>query len=81
LVENKNLPNEYYHCIIILDQNTLQIKKCSIPFRFSNDLENTVENCLGIVVEDSRIIFSYSIMKSKSLIGIYDKKKIIEYFF
>lgn len=81
LVENKNLPDEYYHCIIILDQKTLQIKKCSIPFRFSNDLENTVENCLGIIVEDSKIIFSYSIMKSKSLIGIYDKKKIIEYFF
>ena len=81
VVDNIDLPKNCYHCIIILDQKTLKIKKCSIPFRFSNSLENTVEYCLGIVVEKNRIIFSYSIMEFKSFIGIYDKKKIKEYFF
>ena len=81
VVYNENLPREYYHCIIILDINTLKIKKYSKPFYFTENYENTIEYCLGIVIEENRIIFSYSVMDSESYISIYNKKDLIKQIF
>ena len=78
---HKELPREYYHCIIILDKKTLDIKKYSKPFYFSENTRNTVEYCLGLVVEKKTIIFSYSVMDSQSFVEVYDKKKLSEQIF
>ena len=81
IVYHENLPREYYHCIIILDEKTLEIKKYSKPFYFSKNYDYTIEYCLGIIVEKNRLILSYSIMDSQSYIGIYDKKKLLQQIF
>ena len=81
VVYNDKLPREYYHCIIILDKKTLEIKKYSKPFYFTESRKNTVEYCLGLVVEKKKIIFSYSVMDSQSFVEVYDKKKLSEQIF
>lgn len=50
-------PRHYYHIIIILDANTLALKRYSIPFKFHGD---PIEYALGFIVEPERIILSYS---------------------
>ena len=81
VVYHEDLPREYYHCIIVLDEKTLTIKRYSKPFFFTKNFRQTVEYCLGIIVEKNRIIFSYSVMDSQSFIGVYNKKKLLEQIF
>jgi hypothetical protein len=81
IVYHENLPREYYHCLIVLDEKTLQIKKYSKPFYFSKNYNETVEYCLGLIVEKNRIICSYSIMDAQSYVSIYDKKKLFQQIF
>jgi hypothetical protein len=48
---------QYYHCIIVLDGNTLMIKKISKCFTFER---KKIEYCLGFVLEKTQLIFSYT---------------------
>lgn len=63
-------PRIYYHCFVTLDASTLQVKRYSYPFKLS---EKNVEYCIGLIVEQDKIILSYSVHDSSTYIAIYDK--------
>ena len=71
-----NKPRKYYHLFIILDKNTLELKKYSRLFTFDSNVN--VEFCLGLVVEDDRLIVSHSNEDKTSKIKIFDKKMILK---
>ena len=50
-------PRHYYHIIIVLDKTTLKFKRHSIMFKFNG---KPIEYSLGLIVEEDRIIMSYS---------------------
>ena len=65
-------PRCYYHMIVVFDEN-LDLLRYSAPFKFEGE---PIEYCLGIVVEDDRVLLSYSAWDRTSRIGVYDKKYI-----
>jgi tetratricopeptide (TPR) repeat protein len=72
-------PRHYYHCFVVLDKDTLKLKTYSYLFKF--DLSEKVEFCLGLVVEDDRVIVSYSNWDKTSKLKVYDKKLILKELF
>lgn len=65
-------PCHYYHMIVVFDKN-MQLSRYSYPIQFEG---GCIECCLGIVVENHRIIMSYSTWDRNTKLGIYDKKYI-----
>ena len=72
-------PRHYYHLFIVLDKDTLELRKYSYLFRF--DKEEKVEFSLGLVVEDNRLIVSHSNWDRTSKIKIFDKEQILKELF
>jgi len=70
-----NKPRKYYHLFMVLDKDTLELKKYSHLFTFDG---TSVEFCLGLIVEEDRVIVSYSNNDSTSKIKIYDRKMILK---
>ena len=66
-------PREYYHFFAIFDKKTMDIKRWSHLFKFEGE---KIEYALGLIVEEKRIIISYSKWDSEPTIGIYDKEKV-----
>jgi len=66
-------PREYYHLFAIFDKNTMTIKKWSHLFKYEGE---KIEYSLGLIVEEKRIIVSYSKWDSNPCIAIYDKEKV-----
>ena len=66
-------PREYYHFFAIFDKNTMTIKKWSNLFKYEGE---KIEYSLGLIVEEKRIIVSYSKWDSNPCIAIYDKEKV-----
>jgi tetratricopeptide (TPR) repeat protein len=64
-----NAPRIYYHMIVVLHAETLEYIRNSYLFQF--DGEKTVEYALGLVVEEDRILISYSKFDCEALIGAY----------
>ncbi len=64
----------YYHAFVVLDYNTLKFKRMSHLFKFDN--KQSIEYCLGLVVEKERILMSYSIYDSSSYVGIYNREEL-----
>jgi hypothetical protein len=58
--------------IVVLDES-LNLLRYSAPFKFQGDC---IEYCLGIVVEDERVLINYSNWDRTTRVGIYDKKYI-----
>lgn len=58
-------PRHYYHLLIVLDAATSQYKRHSILFTFHGD---PIEYALGLVVEPTRLVVSYSRMDRTSAI-------------
>ena len=56
----------YYHSIVVFDSN-LKYLRHTFPFKFKNI---PIEYCLGLLVEDDRIILSHSTNDSKSQLSI-----------
>ena len=69
-------PRKYYHLFMVLDKDTLELKKYSYLFTFDSNAD--VEFCLGLIVEDERIIISYSNKDRTSKIKTYDKKMVLK---
>ena len=72
-------PRHYYHLFIILDKNTLELRKYSYLFRF--DKAEKIEFSLGLVVEDDRLIVSHSNWDRTSKLKIFDKEQILKELF
>ena len=66
-------PREYYHFFAIFNKKTMDIKRWSNLFKFEGE---KIEYALGMVVDESRIIISYSKWDSEPTIGIYNKEKV-----
>uniref|UniRef100_A0A6C0BJX4 Glycosyltransferase 2-like domain-containing protein n=1 Tax=viral metagenome TaxID=1070528 RepID=A0A6C0BJX4_9ZZZZ len=66
-------PRKYYHCLVILDHNTLKYKRHSILFKFE---DSPIEYCLGLIVEDERLIFGYSKMDRETIVCAYARPEV-----
>jgi hypothetical protein len=65
-------PRHYYHLIVVFDHK-MDILRYSAPFKFEGA---PIEYCIGLIVEDERVIMTYSTWDRTTRIGIYDKKYI-----
>ena len=70
-------PRHYYHLIVVFDLN-MNLLRYSFPFKFEGE---AIEYCLGIIVEDDRIILPYSTWDRTTKLAIYDKSYIENIFF
>ena len=63
---------QYYHMIVIYDMN-MELVKYSAPFKLEGD---RIEYCMGIIVEETRVIMSYSTNDGTTKLAVYDKNYI-----
>jgi len=70
-------PNKrsYYHSLVVFDETMTQLKRYSAPFTIK---QYCIEFCLGLIVEENRVILSYSTMDRTSHISMYDKTVVEE---
>ena len=68
-------PREYYHLFAVFDKDKMEIKRWSKLFKYEGE---KIEYSLGLIVEEERIIVSYSKWDSTPAIAVYDKKKVEE---
>ena len=66
-------PREYYHFFAIFDKSTMEIKRWSNLFKYEGE---KIEYSLGLIVEEERLIVSYSKWDSTPAIAVYNKKNI-----
>jgi tetratricopeptide (TPR) repeat protein len=65
-------PRHYYHIFAVFDES-MNLLRYSAPFKFHTE---PIEYCLGLVVEDERVLVTYSVWDRETKLGIYDKKYI-----
>jgi hypothetical protein len=65
-------PRHYYHIFSVFDEN-MKLLRYSAPFKFDTEC---IEYCLGLIVEDDRVICTYSSWDRTTIIAVYDKKYI-----
>jgi tetratricopeptide (TPR) repeat protein len=65
-------PRHYYHLFVVFDKS-MKLLRYSSPFKFQ---EECIEYCIGLIVEEDRVIVPYSSWDRTTKIGIYDKKYI-----
>jgi len=65
-------PRHYYHIFSVFDEN-MKLLRYSAPFKFDTEC---IEYCLGLIVEDDRVICTYSSWDRTTNIAIYDKDYI-----
>jgi tetratricopeptide (TPR) repeat protein len=71
-------PRHYYHMLVIFDKN-LENTKYSAPFKFEG---LCIEYCVGLIVEEDRVLISYSTMDNTSKLGLYNKsylRSVVKY--
>jgi len=66
-------PREYYHFFAVFDKETMDIKRWSNLFKYEGE---KIEYSLGLIVEEERIIISYSKWDSSPSIAVYNKKEV-----
>lgn len=69
-VVDHDKPRLYYHCFVVLDKATLRLKRWSTLFTFDKE---RIEFCVGLIVEPTRIICSYSTWDRTAAVSIYDR--------
>lgn len=62
-------PRHYYHIFVVLD-NDMNLLRYSAPFKFA---DSPIEYCLGLIVEDDRVLATYSEWDRTTQIAVYDK--------
>jgi tetratricopeptide (TPR) repeat protein len=65
-------PRHYYHIICVFDDD-LNLLRYSAPFKFQ---DKPIEYCLGLIVEDTQLIITYSEFDKSSHVSIYNKEYI-----
>ena len=65
-------PRHYYHIFSVFDEN-MKLLRYSAPFKFDTEC---IEYCLGLIVEDDRVICTYSSWDRTTILAVYDKKYI-----
>ena len=69
-VNNNNLHYNYQHCFVIFNLN-MELVRYSELFKFD---DCPVEFCIGLIIEETRTILSYSSLDTNSKIGVYDNE-------
>jgi len=59
---------EYHHCFVVFDL-TMNLKRYSEWFTFAN---HPIEFCLSMILSDTQLILSYSLLDIHSYVSIYD---------
>ena len=67
----------YYHMMVVLYLNTLELKKYSNLFTFN---KINIEFCLGLDFYDNNFYITYSTMDNTSNLGIISYEKMQKYF-
>jgi len=65
-------PRHYYHIFSVFDEN-MNLLRYSAPFKFDKEC---IEYCLGLIIEDDRVICTYSSWDRTTNIALYDKQYI-----
>jgi len=65
-------PRHYYHIFAVFDIN-MNFLRHSAPFKFEGEC---IEYCLGIVVEDDRILATYSTWDGTTKLAVYEKSYV-----
>ena len=65
-------PRNYYHMFAVFDSN-MNFSRHSAPFKFEGE---SIEYSLGLIVEDTRVLVTYSTWDRTSKLAIYDKSYI-----
>lgn len=65
-------PRHYYHFIAVFDAD-LNFLRHTAPFKFEGE---AIEYCLGIVVEEHRLLATYSTWDGSTHLAVYDKSYI-----
>lgn len=65
-------PRHYYHLIVVFDEK-MNLKRYSAPFKFEKE---PIEYCLGLIIEDDKVIMSYSTWDRSTKIAVYKKQYI-----
>jgi hypothetical protein len=68
-------PRHYYHCFVVLDAETLAVKRHSTLFKLEGE---KIEYALGLVVEPERILISYSKWDAETVLAVYDRKTLCD---
>ncbi len=71
-------PRQYYHCFVVLDAESLKVKRHSILFKLEGE---KIEYALGLVVESNRVLISFSKWDAESIVCEYDRKILEEFVF
>jgi len=67
-------PRHYYHMLVVFDK-TMKLLRYSTPFVFDGE---PIEYCLGLLVEEDRVLITHSCWDHSTHLGIYDKKYVEE---
>jgi glycosyltransferase involved in cell wall biosynthesis len=70
-------PRYYYHMLCVFDHN-MNFLRNSFVFKFEGE---PIEYCLGLIIEENRVIMTYSTWDRTTKLAIYDKKYIDQQFF
>jgi tetratricopeptide (TPR) repeat protein len=65
-------PRYYYHMLAVFDKN-MNLLRYSAPLKFEGEC---IEYCIGLVVEEERVIIPYSTMDRTSTLALYSKEYI-----
>jgi hypothetical protein len=65
-------PRYYYHMLAVFDVD-MNLLRYSSPFKFEGEC---IEYCIGLVVEEDRVIIPYSTMDRTTKLAIYSKEYI-----
>jgi hypothetical protein len=65
-------PRYYYHMLAVFDID-MNLLRYSAPFKFEGEC---IEYCIGLVVEEDRVIIPYSTMDRTTKLAIYSKEYI-----
>lgn len=69
-VVDHDKPRRYYHCFVVLNKEDLRLKRWSTLFVFDGE---SIEFCVGLIVEPTRVICSYSTWDRTAAILVLDR--------
>ena len=67
-------PRWYYNAFVVLDGTTLRVLRISVPFK--NAPQTPIEFVLGLVVEEARVLLTYSTHDSTARLRAYQRSDI-----
>ena len=71
-------PRHYYHMLVVFNCN-MDLLRYSAPFKFEG---KPIEYSIGLIVEDTRVLITYSVWDRTTKLAIYDKtyiEKLLKY--